>query len=201
MACVWHSTQAGISTSKSSDKLLLCCILNSFVFDYVLRNKISGVNLNFFIVKQLPVLSPETFQAATPWNTQSNETLAEWFFARGLELSYTAWDLEPFARECNHHHPPFLWDENRRFTLRCELDAALFHLYGVVRDETEHILDTFSIVRRKDEDEFGSYRTKESILAIYDELQDAIDSKRPYQTRLDPPPADPLCCHPPNRKS
>jgi hypothetical protein len=37
----------------------------------------------------------------------------------------------------------------------------------------------------------GEYRTKPLILEIYDELAEAMKTGRPYQTRLDPPPADP----------
>ena len=48
---------------------------------------------------------------------------------RVLELSYSAWDLEPFGLDCGWSGPPFRWDEERRFLLRCELDAAYFHLY------------------------------------------------------------------------
>ena len=40
------------------------------------------------------------------------------------------------------------------------------------------------------------YRTKHLILEIYDELAEAIATGRPYQTRLDPPPADPRVAHP-----
>jgi hypothetical protein len=56
-------------------------------------------------------------------------------------------------------------------------------------------MDTFPIVRRKDEEKHGEYRTKRVILEIYDAMQDAIHTGQPYQTRLDPPPADPSCCH------
>jgi hypothetical protein len=41
----------------------------------------------------------------------------------------------------------------------------------------------------------GEYRTKRVILEIYDELAEAIATGRPYLTRLDPPPADPLVAH------
>src|SRR6185295_9252811 len=116
------------------------------------------------------------------------------------------------------------WDEERRFLLRCELDAAYFHLYlpadansdwhPVEGEAAEHLarlkagfstpraaaaymMDTFPIVRRKDEEKFaGDYRTKRIILEIYDALADSIRTGQPYQTRLDPPPADPRCCHP-----
>jgi hypothetical protein len=56
-------------------------------------------------------------------------------------------------------------------------------------------MDTFPIVRRKDEDKFGEYRTKRIILEIYDVMQEAIRTGKPYQTRLNPPPGDPRCCH------
>jgi hypothetical protein len=37
---------------------------------------------------------------------------------------------------------------------------------------------------------------KRVILEIYDEMQQAIESGEPYQTLLDPPPADPRVAHP-----
>ena len=56
-------------------------------------------------------------------------SIVVWLLPRVLELTYTAWDLEPFAQDCGWPGPPFRWDEERRFLLRCELDAAFFHLY------------------------------------------------------------------------
>ena len=62
-------------------------------------------------------------------------------------------------------------------------------------------MDTFPIVRRKDEERFNrEYRTKRVILEIYDAMDDSIRTGRPYQTRLDPPPGDPRCCHPPRNQ-
>src|SRR6266516_2114865 len=87
-----------------------------------------------------------------------------------------AWGLEAFAQDCGWSGPPFCWDEERRFLLRCELDAAFFHLYGLNRDDTAYILDTFPIVKRKDEQKFGEYRTKLVILKIYDAMKSAMDS-------------------------
>jgi len=93
--------------------------------------------------------------------------------------------------------PPFRWNAERRFVLRCELDAAFFHLYGIGREDVDYILDTFPIVRRKDEKKYGEYRTKRVILEIYDALADAIRTGQPYQTRLAPQPADPRTPHVP----
>jgi hypothetical protein len=62
-------------------------------------------------------------------------------------------------------------------------------------------MNTFPIVKRKDEDKWGEYRTKRVILEIYDALAESIRTGQPYQTRLDPPPADPRCCHPPRQEN
>jgi hypothetical protein len=77
------------------------------------------------------------------------------------------------------------------------LDAAFFHLYGISRDDTDYIMETFPIVRKNDEKAHGGvYRTKVAILEIYDAMAEAIRTGKPYQTRLDPPPADPRVAHP-----
>jgi hypothetical protein len=54
-----------------------------------------------------------------------------------------------------------------------------------------YIMDTFPIVRRKDEEKHGEYRTKRVILEIYDEMAEAMRTGKPYQTSLAPPPGPP----------
>ncbi len=67
----------------------LISVLNSLVFDYITRQKVGGVNFNFFIINQLPVLPPTAFSA---------EDIA-FIVPRVLELVYTAWDMRPFAED------------------------------------------------------------------------------------------------------
>src|SRR5438128_7310052 len=69
-------------------------------------------------------------------------------------------------------------------------NAAYFYLYGIGRDDVDYILETFPIVKRKDEQAHGEYRTKRVILDIYDAIQQVIETgTSSYHTRLDPPPA------------
>jgi len=153
------------------DPVFACCLiadLCSFAHDYASRQKIAGTTLNFFIYEQLPVLPPSAYSQPAPWSP--GETVAEWMLPRILELVYTSWGLEPFARDCGYDGPPFVWDEERRFQLRCELDAAFFHLYGISREDVDYIMDTFPIVKRKDEVRWGEYRTKRVVMTFYDEL-------------------------------
>jgi len=174
--------------------LLLNSNFSSFVFDYIARQKIGGVHATFYIVKQLPVLPPYIYKETASWNP--SVTLFDWILKRGLELTYTAWDLEGFARDVGYEGPPFVWDEQRRFLMRCELDAAYFHLYGISADDAAYIMGTFPIVKRKDESAHGTYRTKEKILEIYHQMAESIKSGTPYETQLSPPPADPSAAHP-----
>ncbi len=209
----------------SKHKAMLCANFNALVFDYISRLKISNRNFNFFVVRQLPILPLDYFD--NPLTIDSEVISAvSWCLPRLLELSFSSWDLELFAQDSGWDGPPFRWDDERRFLIRCELDAAFFHLYlsgdkngdwrparkadGCPYDETpeqleelkrhfptprdtvNYIMDTFPIVRRKDEEAHGEYRTKRVILEIYDAMQEAIRTGQPYETRLDPPPGPPM---------
>jgi hypothetical protein len=181
-----------LAGQTASRQMCLYSAMASFVFDYFVRQKLGGVNLNFFLVKQFPCFAPAYFATKTAFGV---ETLDTWIYGRSLELAYTAWDLEPLARDIGYQGAPFTWNIERRFLLRCELDAAFFHLYGLPRGDVDHVMDTFPIVRKHDEKAHGEYRTKRQILEIYDDMAQAIGSGVPYQTLLDPPPADPLQAH------
>jgi len=167
--------------------------LTSFAFDYATRQKAGGLNLSFYIAQQLPVLPPSAFAAPCPWEApvegmrgagggadDAGGTLADWIAPRVLELIYTAHDLAGFARDLGYDGPPFRWNPDRRAQIRAELDAAFFHLYGVSRDDAAHILDTFLVFKVRDEERNGGvYKTKEAILAIYDEMTEAMSGATP----------------------
>ena len=89
-----------------------------------------------------------------------------------LELTYTAHDMAPFARDLGHVDeagqvkPPFVWDEDRRLHLRAKLDAAFFHLYGVTdRDDVRYVYATFPIIERQEKATYGRYRSRDLCLA------------------------------------
>jgi hypothetical protein len=176
--------------------LVTCFVANAncLVFDYICRQSVAGTHLADYITKQLPFLPIDRYAFKS----------FDFIVPRVVELTYTAWDLQPSAQdilsevgqktwarwfESDHlgspspvhcspppdwaagpTPPPFVWDEERRARLRAELDAIYAHLYGLTREELEYILETFPIVKRKDEEKFGEYRTKRMILENYDAL-------------------------------
>ena len=105
--------------------------LVSIPFDYCARQKVGGVHLTFFTIRQLPVLAPEEYTVLSPWSRST--AVRDWLLPRVLELTYTAWNLKPFAEDCGDDGAPFIWNPERRFQLRCEIDAAFFRLYGISR--------------------------------------------------------------------
>lgn len=200
---IWLTDRIGIEIGQ-----LLSC-MSSFACDFVARFKVGGTHLNFFIAQQLAVLSPATYTHPA-WLL-----LGKSLTACVLELLYTSFSLQPFAQDCGYDGPPFIWDEKRRFEIRCELDALYFHLYlGTLADwvtthnlllttylktprhAVEYIMETFPIVKRKDEKEYGEYRTKRRILEIYDAMALLFESSEhspltTYHSPLDPPPGPP----------
>ena len=147
--------------------------LNSVPLDYVARQKIQGQNLNWFIVEQLPVVPPDRYEAIRFGPKTAGEIVRE----AVLELTYTAHDMAPFARDMGYVDkagkvkPPFTWDEARRLYLRAKLDAVFFHLYGVTdRDDIRYIYSTFPIVERHETIVHGCYYSRDLCLACMNAL-------------------------------
>ena len=144
---------------------LLLANICSFAYDFVLRQKVQGQNLNWFIVEQIPVIAPQAFEQSI-----GGQRISDFIRAEVLALSYTAHDLAPFARDLGYVNPdgsvkpPFVWDvEDRAHRMAC-LDALFFHLYGLDADDADYILSTFPIVREQDMKTHGTYRTRDLIL-------------------------------------
>ncbi len=138
---------------------LLLANLCSFVLDFVAREKVQGQTLNLFIVEQLPVLSEEMYSPHFG-DKQAFALVSE----EVIKLTYTAHDMEPFARDLGFEGEPFIWDEEERRHSRARLDALYFLLYGLNRDDAAYIMETFPIVKQQDIDACGHYRTRELIL-------------------------------------
>ena len=181
-----------IADRRTTSRLFLLAAMSSHVFDYVARQKVPGNNLTFSVFKQLPLPGPTSMNTMPDW--LGIGSFGEWVSQRVIELVFTARDLQPLGLDIGTQNP-FRWDAQRRFMLTSELDAAFFHLYRIDRGDVEYIMETFPVVKRKDIAEHGTYRTKKLILDVYDRMTKTIETSEPYQTILNPPPADPSLCH------
>lgn len=144
---------------------------NSSAFDYVARQKVGGTHLKYFTVRQLPLLAPGQLELPTPWS--SSDTIRVWLERRVLALVLDARDMTELADDFDARLNADAWDLKRRRALRAEIDAAVFRLYGIERDDVDYIMETFPIIKRKDIAAHGEYRTKRLIAEIYDAMAEA----------------------------
>lgn len=173
-------------TTTKDDLMVLACF-SSLACDFIARIKVGGTTMGVFVVRQLPIPEPSKFDGLVPWST--NTTYRDWLLPRIHELTYTAWDLAGYAASVDDQKPPFCWTDQRRAFIRAELDAAMFHLYGMNNDEVQFVLDDFPGLRRNEERDFGEYRTKRLVLEAYDRMAEAIANGGKGWIPLADPPA------------
>lgn len=152
--------------------LLQACFLanlNSFVLDYVARQKIGNVNLNFFLIEQFPMFSPDFYADKCPWSKK--QTLEKWISERVLKLTCTGNDMIPLAQAAGFAPPVHKWKTAERLDLMAQLDAAYFLLYGLDREDTAYILSTFSAAGVSDPSLYGPDSPFDRILQHYDQLK------------------------------
>lgn len=187
LSAVGNTTPLMISAVPAEWIGCLYANLCAFALDYVARQKVGGSHVNYVHLKQFPILPPAAYAVSAPWHL--GITVLTWFMPRVLELTYTAWDLQPFAGDVGDNGAPFAWSTERRRVIRAELDAAFFLLYGISRDDAAYILGTFPVAVDRDPE------LPARILAVYDELADAIRTGTPCATKLNPPPGDDRARH------
>jgi hypothetical protein len=156
---------------------------SSLVFEYVARQKIDGPVVRATGWKQLPVPTPDML-----------EPHLGFIVPRVLELVYTSPDMGPFSRDLDDcGEEPFAWDPDRRASLRAELDAFFFRVYGIGRrDDVEYIIDTLQApadgVERGESQAGDSRLAGKLTLAAYDRMTEADAAGAEYETRIFPPP-------------
>ena len=147
---------------------MIAANLNALVFDFVARQKVPGTHFTWYVLEQLPVVPLHRYEAIR----FGPKTVGEIVREAVLELTYTAHDMAPFARDMGYVDDegsvlhPFIWDTDRRLRLRAKLDAVFFHLYGVTgRGDVRYVYSTFPIVERGETAAYGNYRSRELCLA------------------------------------
>ncbi|PYV74934.1 MAG: restriction endonuclease [Acidobacteria bacterium] len=162
---------------EANTRLCMALLANlcTLTLDYVARQKVGGIALKYFTMKQLPLLAPTEYKP---------EDL-EFIVPRVLELSYTANDMRSLGQDLEYEGSPFVWNEDKRHHIRAELDGYYAHLYRLTREELRYILDpknvfgsdypseTFRILKERDERKFAEYRTQRLVLEAFDSLSES----------------------------
>src|SRR5207249_3232734 len=115
--------------------LVLTAVFDSFVFDWLIRTKITN-HLNFFVVYQMP--APRL---------SANDEAFDPIVERAARLICTTPEFDELAKEVGlKSHKQGATDSAERAQLRAELDGLIARLYGLTESEFAHILSTFPLV-------------------------------------------------------
>jgi hypothetical protein len=157
---------------RAEDAALLLANMSSLVLDYSARMKVGGLNFNFFIFKQLPIIELSGYSR----NDKA------FILPRVVSLTCNAEDMRPFLQGIDLDGDIVVFDERERARTQAELDAYYAKLYGLSREELQFILEpqsvkpgypsqTFAVLKRNEEREFGEYRTQRLVLEAWEKLE------------------------------
>ena len=138
---------------------------NSFIYDFLCRQKMQGQHISSYIVKQLPIIPVADYSKKI-----GKKIAADIVRSHVLQLTYTATDMAGFADDMGYKGNPFIWDETKRLHLQARLDALYFILYGIEKNDLEYIMDSFPIVKKSDKKQHGGYLTRDLIIAYMNAL-------------------------------
>ncbi len=135
------------SNVSNYEILYICGVLNSIVFDFMARQRVT-TSFSMFMFYQLPI----------PRLTKNDRHFPE-IVQRAAKLICTTPEFDELAREVGlNSHKNGVTDETQRAQLRAELDGIIAHLYGLTEGEFGYILSTFPIVAEE---------TKQAALSAY----------------------------------
>lgn len=122
--------------NKPVNSLNLAAILNSYVYDWQLRNRLVGTNLSWFVLEETTGINRSTFekiscdQLVLRLIGTTLKHAVEWQFYQNQDKSLRS------------QHWKSLWaiTPHERLRLRCILDAVVAHLYGLDPEDFAWIL-------------------------------------------------------------
>lgn len=124
-----------VARLNNAQRLYLASVLNSFVFDWIIRKSITA-HVSFFFVYNTPV----------PRLLEGDPQMAP-IVQRAARLSCLTTEFDTLAKSVGlRDHRDGVTDPTARARLRAELDGLVAHLYGLTEDEFAHILGTFPLV-------------------------------------------------------
>lgn len=141
-SCVLDNLPFGNSVPTLSNKdsnviewLALSSILNSFSFDFILKQKLVGVNLNYFIIEETPLLNKKQILLNNLGQIAASLTFIHSRFA-------VAWIILKSHQNKLIPHWKMNWalTPHERLRLRCILDAIVAELYGLDYEDFAWIL-------------------------------------------------------------
>ncbi len=176
-----YDTPMFVPNCRDEDYPLWICffgaLFSSILFDFLIRS---------FVDKHIKGYTLARINWPSPLEFLKKDTLFDRITALMFELAILDDSYSKWARDCNYHGTPFPPNPERKFISKCELDACIFRLilgendnwvkegssellsyFPSPKHAIDFIFETFPIMKRKDEEIHGIYKTKEQVLEKY----------------------------------
>jgi hypothetical protein len=147
-------SQSSDIRERAVDVALACALMNSFAFDYIVRQKFFGANLTKSILDQIAV--PRRGDLARH---------LEFIVERVALLNCNHTAMAPFAQLLGVKLT--YWGSEERFRAMRELDALFFRLYGFSEADVELALRNFVILNERDRKRDGVATTADAAMRAY----------------------------------
>ena len=153
--------------------------VNSFAYDFMAKSKHPANDFNVTIMFQVPVTISECCSLRVSIMQKVARSEMELQLAGRLADGRTSLGLTTILHSSGTKSVDFSCAPNR---------TPYFPAYGIERNDVGYIMEHFPIVKRRDVESYGSFRTMDLIVERYDAMAEAIRTGVPYQTVLDPMP-------------
>ena len=137
-------------------------LVGSFPFDFVVRQKLGGTNVTFSTTSQFVLPEPAAIAPDT------------WIDSLVAYLYSTSAQMVARLQELGFEASLAAWNDQERMKKLGIVNAWAFRVFGFAEEEIEHVMDSFPIVKRKEEAQYGEYRTKRLILEEFSRLSTSV---------------------------
>jgi hypothetical protein len=150
----------------------LLAVANSFCIDYLARKKVA-LSMSMTVLDSLPFP-----------RLQIDHPVTDRLARLALRLTCTGPEMDGYWNSMAQNGwcepvgegttPPGYVDQDLRAGARAEIDAIVAHeLFDLSSEELESVLDTFAVLRRREEKHHGEFVTRRLVLAQYGLLESA----------------------------
>lgn len=172
-SCAFTDTLNLILLNINDARLGACLLANicSLIADYCVRLKATGAHVKQYLLKQIPILEPDSY----------SEEEIEFIASRVAKLTRNHDSINKVWLT-DYPEYPFGTAESR-LEIRAELDALYAKKYGLNREDLEFVLDpseaespdypseTFPVLKNKELKLYGEFRTRRLVLEAFDKLE------------------------------
>jgi hypothetical protein len=149
--------------------VLFAALFGSFVFDFVVRQKLSSASLNRFILIQVCAPSPSVFDSRLRIDGRI-DTAANWILMNTPAVFCNTSSMLTFFRHIGVT-AAVPWNRQLRHNAISLIDSIVARMYGVTREDYRYILERFPILRSQEIEKYGEYRSLRLALEFWDKCE------------------------------